>query len=103
LLDKNTTTLIFTITIPKLFARVETQAKNYLNTPKKLEQACLESMTKFIGEWSPHQDTWRYATIIEANTMNEALRSFREAGGKVKKMPLGMIKCHFRTYPKVIG
>jgi hypothetical protein len=66
---------------------------------KKLESACKKTKTKFMGVWSPHQETWHYVAMIEANTMDEALQSFREAGGKIKSMPRGMLKYYFRTYP----
>jgi hypothetical protein len=66
---------------------------------KKLESACTKTKTKFLGVWSPHQDKWHYVSMIEANTMDDAFQSFREAGGKVKNMSYGMIKYFFRTYP----
>ena len=52
-----------------------------------------------MGVYAPHQDTWHYVAMIEANNMEEVLQSFREAGGKVKNMPRGMVKYYFRTYP----
>ncbi len=66
---------------------------------KKLEEACKKTKTKFMGIYSPHQDTWHYVAMVEANTMEEVLQSFREAGGKTKNIPRGMLKYYFRTYP----
>ncbi len=66
---------------------------------KKLEQACKKTKTKFLGVFSPHQETWHYVAMVEANTMDEVYQSFREAGGKVKSMPRGMMRYYFRTYP----
>ena len=66
---------------------------------KKLEQACKKTKTNFMGVYSPHQETWHYVAMVEANTMEDVLQSFRESGGKGKNIPRGMMKYYFRTYP----
>jgi hypothetical protein len=64
----------------------------------KMEKACKKMGTKFLGIYGPHQDKWNFCAMVKADSINEFLASFNEAGGMSERMPHATFKYFSKTY-----
>jgi hypothetical protein len=72
------------------------RAKSVMKYGKALEKACEKTGCKFHGIWGPGGDKYHYVAMVEAETSDEAMKPFFEAG-----RPEDLYHIIFKNFGKV--